>query len=201
MQVFWHTVYGFVHVRDAQTTISGVYSAADKRMGRQMGSDDSRIKAREQAFFLCFSTEFSQTELEEAIEAYSEQEQPSAFALELARGCNSSIEQCDRIIEKYLNKWKLSRVPRASRTLLRLSVYQLVISPDNTAAENPAGVIINDAVRLAKKYATDEDAAFINGVLGSVAKAVQSGRLSAETTEKQETAEQTERTQGADSDE
>lgn len=169
-----------------------------------MGSDDSRIKSREQAFFICFSAEFSQTGIEDAIEAYSEQEQPSGFALELARGCIASIEQCDRIIEKHLNKWKLSRISKVSRTLLRLSVYQLVISPDNTAAENPVGVIINDAVRLAKKYATDEDAAFINGVLGSVAKAVQSGQLSAETNEKQETAEQpkeTEKPEGVGGDE
>ena len=46
--------------------------------------------------------------------------------------------------------------------------------------ENPVGIIINDAVRLAKKYATDEDASFINGVLGGVAQALESGELTTE---------------------
>lgn len=140
-----------------------------------MGLDSNRIKAREQAFFFCFSADFSQTELEEVIEAYSEEEETIDFAVELARGCISRVEQCDEIIEKHLKNWKLSRVPRVSKALLRLSVYQLVFIPDNTAADNPVGVIINDAVRLAKKYATDEDAAFINGVLGSVAKKLENG--------------------------
>lgn len=142
-----------------------------------MSLDNNRIKAREQAFFFCFSTEFSQLELDEIIESYSEQEEePQQFACDLAKGCISKLEQCDKIIEQHLKKnWKLSRIPKVSRTLLRLAVYQLVFDCDNTGAVSPVGVIINDAVRLAKKYATDEDASFVNGVLGSVAKKIENG--------------------------
>lgn len=149
-------------------------------MGKQMGSDNNRIKAREQAFFFCFSADFAQDKLEEIIDAYAEEEQVLDFACELAKGCMSNMDKCDEIISRYLKNWKLSRIPKVSKTLLRLSVYQLVFCPDNTIGENPVGIIINDAVRLAKKYATDEDASFINGVLGGVAKALESGELSAE---------------------
>ena len=49
-------------------------------------------------------------------------------------------------------------------------MYQLAFAKELTGGDNPTGVIINDAVRLAKEYATEEDAAFTNGVLGGVAK-------------------------------
>ena len=37
-------------------------------------------------------------------------------------------------------------------------------------AENPVSVVINEAVLLAKKYSSDKDSAFVNGVLGAVAR-------------------------------
>lgn len=143
----------------------------------KMAFGGNRIKAREQAFFLCFSAGFSQGNTDEIIAAYSEQEKPIDFAVELSRGCIAATEQCDEIIKKYLKKWKLSRIPRVSKTLMRLAVYQLLFAYDKTAADNPVGVIVNDAVRLAKKYATDEDASFVNGVLGSIVKDMEGGGL------------------------
>ncbi len=135
----------------------------------KMVFDSNIIKAREQAFFLCFSAELSQDSLDEIIEAFAEEDEPLDFACRLARGCAEKLSECDEIISRHLKNWRLSRIPKVSKTLLRLSVYQLVFDIESTKAENPVGVIINDAVRLAKKYATDEDASFINGVLGSVA--------------------------------
>lgn len=130
---------------------------------------ENRIKAREQAFFFCFGMEFSHS-LDEVIEAYSEDEPALDFAVELSKGCVEKTAECDEIIKRHLKKWKLSRISKISRTLLRLAVYQLAFAKELTGGDNPTGVIINDAVRLAKEYATEEDAAFINGVLGSVVK-------------------------------
>ena len=48
---------------------------------------------------------------------------------------------------------------------MRLSVCELMFSEDL-----PIGVIINEAVEIAKKYATKEDASYINGVLATIAK-------------------------------
>ena len=48
--------------------------------------------------------------------------------------------------------------------MLRLAVYEILYT------ETPVGVAINEAVELSKKYASKEDCAFVNGVLGSVAK-------------------------------
>ena len=52
-----------------------------------------------------------------------------------------------------------------SLTILRIAVYEMCYV-DNI----PVSVSINEAVELAKCYATDKEAAFINGVLGSIAK-------------------------------
>ena len=64
----------------------------------------------------------------------------------------------------------MGRLSKVSLALLRLSVFQILFVQENRDAENPVSVVINDAVRLAKKYSTPEDAAFINGVLGTIAK-------------------------------
>ena len=49
---------------------------------------------------------------------------------------------------------------------MRLAVYELLFSEEKI----PVGVVINEAVEIAKKYATADDASYINGVLGSIAK-------------------------------
>jgi N utilization substance protein B len=54
---------------------------------------------------------------------------------------------------------------KVSQAVLRLAVYEMFYEE-----EIPASVSINEAVELAKKFATEEDASFINGILGSVFK-------------------------------
>ena len=75
-------------------------------------------------------------------------------------------EEIDAEISKYLKKWKLERLPKVSLAILRLSAAEILYSKDV-----PPGVVANEAVNLAKKYATKEDASFINGVLGSLIRA------------------------------
>lgn len=59
----------------------------------------------------------------------------------------------------------MNRLSRVSFALLRLAIYEMMFE-----TEIPISVSINEAVNLAKKYGNSEDAPFINGVLGSVAK-------------------------------
>ena len=59
----------------------------------------------------------------------------------------------------------MSRLASADRNILRLAVYELKFSED----EIPVGVAINEAVKLAKKYGTDDSGRFVNGVLDSIA--------------------------------
>ena len=69
----------------------------------------------------------------------------------------------DTKITPYLRKWELCRITRASLAILEMAFYEILYMD-----EIDPPVTINEAVELAKKYATPEDASFINGVLGSL---------------------------------
>jgi len=73
--------------------------------------------------------------------------------------------QLDSVINNFLKDWALDRISRIDLALLRLAIYEMLNEPDV-----PLGVAVNEAVELAKTYGTDESPAFINGVLGNVAR-------------------------------
>ena len=60
-------------------------------------------------------------------------------------------------------EWKVSRMAGIDRSVLRLAVYELRSDSDVTP-----GIVINEAVELAKKFGTDDSGRFVNGVLGSM---------------------------------
>ena len=129
----------------------------------------TRRESRELAFILVFEKSFQGDEVTivELIENALELEifPTNAFAENLARKVYENLEEIDKLIDENLVRWSAKRISRASRAVLRLSVCELLFS-----ADLPVGVIINEAVEIAKKYATKEDASYINGVLATVAK-------------------------------
>ncbi|MBR3815517.1 MAG: transcription antitermination factor NusB [Clostridia bacterium] len=130
----------------------------------------TRHESRELAFILVFEKSFqNETTIVELIESAIELElfPQNAFAEKLARQVFDNIDEIDSLIDENLVGWSAKRISRASRAILRLSVCELLYSKDL-----PVGVSINEAVEIAKKYATAEDASYINGVLGSIAKKV-----------------------------
>ena len=80
-------------------------------------------------------------------------------------GVFENLSQIDEKISENLKGWKLSRISKVSLAILRLAVFEMLFFDDI-----PFGVSINEAVELAKKYSTQEDASFINGVLGALSK-------------------------------
>ena len=89
----------------------------------------------------------------------------NVYARRLVMTAAEKEAELDQTIEKYLTKWKIGRLSRVTLTLLRLAVCELAYFPDI-----PVRVTINEAIELAKKYATEDDASYINGVLGSYVK-------------------------------
>ena len=87
------------------------------------------------------------------------------FAGRMALGTEANLPLIDEKIEKNSRGWKLSRLSKVSLAVLRLGIYELLFEKDT-----PVGVTINEAVELAKKYGGEEDAPFVNGVLGAVAR-------------------------------
>ena len=75
------------------------------------------------------------------------------------------MDELNDAIERNAKGWKLSRLSRMTKAVLRLAIYEMRYVDDV-----PVGVAINEAVALDKVYDTDEAASFINGVLGSIAR-------------------------------
>lgn len=125
----------------------------------------TRRQAREAAFALLFELTFSDEGMEAVLQDAKEAQTlpEDAFALKLASGAADKLEELDRKIEAASDKWKMTRISRVSLSVMRLALYEVLY-----CEEIPVSVSINEAVELAKKYGTDEEASFVNGVLGGV---------------------------------
>ncbi|MGH9095348.1 MAG: transcription antitermination factor NusB [Acidimicrobiales bacterium] len=90
--------------------------------------------------------------------------EPDPFVVDVLRGVDARTADIDRLIAEHSIDWTLDRMPVVDRTLLRMATYELLCRPDI-----PTGVVISEAVELAKQYSTDESGRFVNGVLASIA--------------------------------
>lgn len=126
-----------------------------------------RTEARDIAFLLVFEKAFRDDTMEEIIaDAIAIRTlDVDDFAKKLALLTDKNLLEIDADIEKYLTKWKITRLSKVSLSVLRLAVCELKF-----VADVPIKVTINEAVELAKKYAYEDDASYINGVLGSFVK-------------------------------
>ncbi|WP_283607579.1 transcription antitermination factor NusB [Faecalispora anaeroviscerum] len=127
----------------------------------------TRREEREQAFILVFQQLINRNTIEEIIDASEESAEIriAEFAEQLASGVEENSALVDDKIEKNIRGWSMARLSKVSFALLRVSIYEMMFIDSI-----PVSVSINEAVDLAKKYGGADDASFINGVLGSVAK-------------------------------
>lgn len=91
-------------------------------------------------------------------------------AVRLVRGVLEHMPTLDPYIEKAAPQFPIRQLASIDRCVLRIAVYELVVTKD----EVPFKVAINEAVEIAKRYGGERSGAFVNGVLGTIAKAVQS---------------------------
>ena len=128
----------------------------------------NRKAARELAFEIIFEKNFRDEPIPEIIADAIEARQivDDDFARETAMGGWSNLEKIDVIISENLQGWTITRISKVALAILRLSVYEIMFSD-----AVPVSVSINEAVELAKKFGGDDDPSYINGVLGSVARA------------------------------
>lgn len=132
----------------------------------------TRSAARDLAFHLIFERAFREEAIEEIIADAEEARaiEEDEFALALTNCVNDHLAEIDAEIDRYSDKWKVNRLPKVSLTVLRLAIGEMLYFRDI-----PVAATINEAVELAKKYSMQEDAAYINGVLGAFAKAHRTG--------------------------
>jgi N utilization substance protein B len=119
-------------------------------------TESSRRDARRTAFILVYQWDVTGRALASLFEG-----DVDPYACELAEGVVESAEELDRRITAASEGWPADRLGAVERSILRLAVFEL-------DGGLPAPIAIDEAVRLAKRYATDEAAKLVNGVLGRI---------------------------------
>jgi N utilization substance protein B len=117
----------------------------------------SRRQARRQALFLLYQWDLSGQELGSQ---YAGEIDP--WARELASEVAAEAPQLDERITAASQGWAADRLGAVERSALRIAVHEL------RRGEPPAEVAINEAVAFAKRYASDEAARLVNGILGRI---------------------------------
>jgi transcription antitermination factor NusB len=126
-----------------------------------------RRKARELATQVLFHMEFSPGNPDEAFHLICENYRPSesirAFSKRLVCGVCENKETLDELITQSSQNWRLERMSRVDRCILRLGVFELLFMEDI-----PPKVSIDEAVELGKLFGTEDSGGFINGILDNV---------------------------------
>ncbi len=135
-----------------------------------------RTKARERAVQALYQIDVAATDLDEALARFWRSFEPverevREVAEALVRGVAAHRREIDDRIEGVSTNWRLDRMARVDRNVLRLAVHELLHRPDV-----PVKVVINEAIELGKKFGSESSGAFINGVLDRVAAALPAAR-------------------------
>ncbi len=127
----------------------------------------TRREERELAFTLVFEKIFnSDLSIGEIVDFAIEAgllENENVFAISLAQMTYEHIDEFDAVICENAVGWRLERLPKVTVAILRLALCEIFY-----VESIPVKVSANEAVELAKKYGTKDDASFINGLLGKV---------------------------------
>lgn len=86
------------------------------------------------------------------------------YAERMVRGIASDLEKLDAVIRKASTNWRIERMGRVDRNVLRLGAWELAQTDDV-----PRAVILDEAVELAKRFGSEDSGSFVNGVLDRIA--------------------------------
>lgn len=131
----------------------------------------SRIETREAVVFFVYQFDFRSETVDEQISIFVDSHEDVKDDLEYFRSTVTGIitnrDKLDESISAYLKNWTLDRIPKLDKAILETAIYEISYND-----EIPTGVAINEAVKLAKKYGTDDSYSYINGVLSSYEKSL-----------------------------
>ena len=133
----------------------------------------SRTTAREVAMMMHFSNLLGGEDTPEHVCEKAEtlgtlDEEDLVYVSQMLEGVCERSEELDEIIGRYSKDWAIERIARVDLSILRVAIYEMLYRKDDV----PTGAAINEAVEMAKRYGGERSYAFINGILGSVAKEV-----------------------------
>ena len=146
----------------------------------------TRANARELAVHLIYSQTFTGYEPEDVVAIRLEKEyykklaeendvyadRPSgaqrAYIDTVVAGVSNRMDELNEFIAKFSIGWDVSRISRLARSVMQLAIFEILFVEDV-----PTSVAISEAVRLAKKYDGDNTGSFVNGILGSFARSLE----------------------------
>jgi transcription antitermination factor NusB len=85
----------------------------------------------------------------------------------IVEGVVSNLDDLDEMIESVAEHWSVARMPVIDRNVIRIGLHEL-----RNDEMTPTAVVVSEAVRLAQTYSTEKSAAFVNGVLATLAKTI-----------------------------
>lgn len=133
----------------------------------------ARHSGREAALQMLFQMEASGASADEAIglfwRSFGADADPEgrAYAEEAVHGVGAELQQLDQHITEASTHWRIERMARVDRNVLRLGTWELAHRLDV-----PRAVVIDEAIELSKAFGSDESSAFVNGVLNRIADAL-----------------------------
>jgi transcription antitermination protein NusB len=124
-----------------------------------MSTKVGRRQSRRTALFLLYQWDLTQQPLASLYEGT-----PDEFAASLAEAVSARATSLDEQITAASEGWAADRLGTLERNILRIGTYEL------EEATVPPEVAINEAVVLAKRYATEDAGRLVNGILGRIAR-------------------------------
>ncbi len=119
----------------------------------------SRKEARRAAVFMLFQWDVTGKPLGSLYEG-----DVDPFSRELAAGVAARAPELDTRLSEAATGWPADRLGAVERSILRVALFEL------DRGDPPKEVVIDEAVRLAKRYASDDAARLVNGILGRIAR-------------------------------
>lgn len=134
----------------------------------------TRRKSRELALQMLFQSDMGQQSAEQVertfwAERSDLEDGVRGFAGDLFRFAMDRSDEIDKLIEQHTEHWRMERMAAVDRNILRAGVAEFLCFP-----KTPRPVVINEALEIARRFSTPESIQFINGVLDSVAKQLNS---------------------------
>jgi N utilization substance protein B len=136
-----------------------------------------RREGREAAIQLLFAYDLHDSAGEKTpfeVEAFWELHQGSAkvraLAQEMSNGVREHLPAIDLHLNSVLHNFTTERLADVDRNILRLGIYELMLS------DVPVPVVINEAVEIAKKFSTQQSGRFVNGIIDKLGKEIRKDR-------------------------
>jgi transcription antitermination protein NusB len=114
-----------------------------------------RSKARKEALDQLFQSDLRRSEVNVG--------EVREYAAEILTGVKENLSRIDELIRTYIQGWDFDRIPSVDRNILRLAIWELLWS------STPEGVVIDEALKLATEFSTENSAQFVHGVLSKLA--------------------------------